>query len=345
MLLADMQGMVPLPWLAAPLADALARQRGHALLVQAAPGIGALPFALTLAQGWLCEANSGPLPCGACASCRLLQARMHPDLRLLVPEVQRQALGWPLPEDKPEGEGDSATRRKPSRQIRIEEVRASIDWIVTTSSRSRAKVLVLHPAEALNVQAANALLKTLEEPPAGARLLLTAADPQALLPTVRSRCQHLVLAAPSAAESKRWLEARDVADAGILLQAASGRPLDALALAQDGIDGAAWAALPDAVARGQGAALSGWPVPRAVDALLKLCHDAMACAVTAQPRYFPAERVPAACSLPALRAWERELQRVARHDDHPWNEGLLLESLVAQGSVALRAASGDTLVT
>jgi DNA polymerase-3 subunit delta' len=91
-----------------------------------------------------------------------------------------------------------------------------------------------------------------------------------------------------------------------------------------------------------------------VDALLKLCHDAMARSVSAAPRYFPAERLPVYGSLPALRAWERELHRVARHDDHPWNEGLLLESLVAQGRIALRAspgdparsaAPGDTLVT
>lgn len=327
-------GRLPLPWLAEPLAQALA-QPGHALLLVAPPGVGALEFLHTLAQAWLCEARPAQAavaaPCGHCAACRLVQARTHPDLMLLLPEAMRVALGWAA---APESDADGG-KRKPSKQIRIPEVRAGIDWIVKTSSRGRAKLLLLHPGEALNLQAASALLKTLEEPPQGARLLLSCGDPERLLPTVRSRCQRIVLPAPATPLALAWLAEQGVADPAVLLAAAGGGPLDALALQQAGIDAAAWAALPRALAAGQAAAWAGWPLPRALDALQKLCHDLMCVAVGGAPRFFPAAALPPVRGLAGLPAWARELQRVARHAEHPWQEALLLESLVSQGRLAL----------
>lgn len=336
-LLVGDDGELPLPWLAEPLAAAQRSQRGHALLLHAAPGNGALQLALSLAQAWLCEGTGPRQPCGRCGSCRLVQSHLHPDLNVLLPETLRRQHAWPLADDKSEGDEG---KRKPSRQIRIDEVRALIDWSTKTSARGRGKVAVLHPAEALNAQSANALLKTLEEPPAGTRLLLTAADPALLLPTVRSRCQRLRLPEPAAAVAVGWLAAQGVApaqSAQLLLAACAGRPLDALALSQDGVSAESWAALPAAVARGQGAALSGWPPPRALDALLKLCHDALARAGGGPAHYFPSERVPARGQPALLAAWSRELQRAARHDDHPWHEGLLIDALVKAGAAALAA--------
>lgn len=338
-LVADAQGELPLPWLREPLDTALAGQRGHALLLHAAPGLGALPFVLTLAQAWLCESATGGSrpcsPCGRCGSCKLVQARLHPDLVVLLPESLRRQHHWPLRDDKLEGED---SKRKPSRQIRIPEVRALIDWAHQTSSRGQGKVAVLHPAEAMNAAAANALLKTLEEPPPGTRLLLSTADPALLLPTVRSRCQHLRLAAPSQAQALAWLTAQGVEQPQVLWAAAGGRPLDALALARAGVGAKAWADLPQAVARGQAGALAGWAVPQVVDALQKLCADALALAAGAAPRYFPVASLPPLAGLhrlPALLAWADELARVARHDEHPWNEALLLDALLAHAGAAL----------
>ena len=334
----DESGTLALPWLARPLAEALAHQRGHALMLHGAAGNGALHFALALAQAWLCEGGAprtggtGDIggPCGRCGSCHLVQSHLHPDLYVLLPETLRQQLDWPLADDKADDEG----KKKPSRQIRIGEARTAIDWVMKTTSRGRGKVLLMHPAEALNVQAANALLKTLEEPPAGTRVLLSVADPAHLLPTVRSRCQRLPLAAPASPEATRWLAEQGVAGAEVLLAAASGRPLDAQLLAAAGIDAAAWTALPRAVARGQAGTLSGWPVPRAVDALQKLCHDALAQAAGGNARYFPQGSVPAGGRIADLVAWQQSLNRVARHDEHPWHEPLLLDALVAQGCSA-----------
>lgn len=334
-------GALPLPWLEEPLAQALRTHRGHALLVHGAPGLGTLAFAMVLAQAWLCEAQGDNAPsrrlrpCGRCGSCRLIQSHLHPDLTVLLPETLRREHGWPLPDDRTDGD---ESKRKPSRQIRIDEVRLLIERSTRTTARGQGKAALLHPAEAMNLQSANALLKTLEEPAPGTRLLLTTSEPAALLPTVRSRCQLLRLPAPPAPVAVAWLQSQgvtDSADAQLLLAACSGRPLDVLSLVQAGVDARSWAALPAAVLAGQGAAMSGWPVPRAVDALQKLCHDAMARAGGGQPRFFPPRVVPSGADWPALLGWAAELRRVARHAEHPWSEALLIETLVSAGSQAL----------
>jgi len=265
-----------------------------------------------------------------------VQSRLHPDLFVLMPEALRKSQGWLLVDDK----ADSAdNKRKPSQQIRIDEVRALIDWSQKTTARGRGKVVVLHPADSLNLQSASALLKTLEEPAPGTRLVLTTADPARLLPTVRSRCQRVLLPAPNHSQALAWLAGQGVARPEVLLAACCGRPLEALALSQRGVDADVWAALPRAVAQGAGAAaLAGWPVPVVVDALHKLCHDALACSVGAQARYFPQATVPRAAALPALLAWAEALARVARHAEHPWSEALLLDSLLGQGQQALAKA-------
>jgi DNA polymerase-3 subunit delta' len=333
-------GQVQLPWLEAPLRQALAQQRSHALLVRGAQGVGALDFLLILAQAWLCEDPTEAMPCGRCSSCHLVQKHGHPDLLVLLPEAQRAALDWGGASDDSSGDGGKA-RKKPSRQIKIDEVRVAIDWVVQSSSRGRAKVIVLHPAEAMNLQAASALLKTLEEPPGQARLLLSTTDPARLLPTLRSRCQHLALAPPDAEAGCRWLARQGVTDAPVLLAAAGGAPLAASALAAMGLDGERWLTLPRAVAEGQSAAFNGWHVPQVVDTLQKICHDALVRSAGGEPRYFPAQALPAGADAAQLLAWSRSLGRVARHDEHPWNEGLLVEAMVSEGRACWQEATSS----
>jgi DNA polymerase-3 subunit delta' len=337
-----------LPWLAPAIERALAMPKAHALLLHGAPGDGLYECAQAITHAWLCEAGAGePRPCGHCGACRLLAGGMHPDLHRLLPEELRLQLGVQAAEagEGAEGEGGTKGKRKPSRQIRIDEVRAAIDWVMTTSSRGRAKVVLVHPAETMNVQSANALLKTLEEPPRGARLLLTAAEPAQLLPTVRSRCQVVRLAPPPAHVARGWLQDQGLAQPDVLLAACSQRPLDALAMAAAGIDAARWAALPAAVLERQAAVFAGWTVSRVIDTLLKLCHDGLSLAAGGPPRFFPLQALQRPASAPALAAWSRELARQARHADHPWNEGLLIDALLARASAAWagRDEASDTL--
>ena len=332
-MVADETGALHLPWLARPLAEAL-QQPAHALLVCASPGVGALAFQLTLAQAWLCE-GSASRPCGSCASCHLVQARTHPDLHILLPQALRVEMGWDVPE---EGGDGAPGKRKPSRQIRIADVRNATDWLVKSTSRGRAKVLVLHPAEALNAQSANALLKTLEEPPAGVRMLLSCSDAERLLATVRSRCQRLLLPAPEPDVAQAWLRGQGVQESDVLLAACSGRPLDALDMARAGIGPEHWLALPRAVAAGRAEVLAGWPLARAIDALSKVCHDAMVGAVGGMPLYFPAQAMPGTANIGALIAWAETLRQAARFGEHPLNESLQIEALVSRARHAWPAS-------
>lgn len=344
-----------LPWLAAPLRDALATQRTHALLLHGPQGVGQFEMALTLAQAWLCDSTAPvhsasdtdrPRPCGVCASCRLVHARSHPDLMVLVPEALRSALGWNADDASEEGAVDATGKRKPSKEIRVAEVRRILAFAHTTAAREHGKVVVVYPAEAMNTIAANALLKILEEPTGRLRFVLAGSSADTLLPTIRSRCQSLWLGVPDAEVASAWLRGQGVSAPEVLLAAAGGQPQEALTWFRDGIDAKVWLSLPTQLARGEQASLPTWPLARVVDIMFKVCHDAMRVAAGAAPRYFPPEAMPAfasgAADIAALSAWYRELGRIARHAEHPWQTALTIESLVLQAKTALAAKSLST---
>ena len=332
-------GVLPLPWLAPVLRQTLRTQHAHALLLHGPQGVGQFELALTLAQAWLCEAAQvASRPCGHCASCKLVQARSHPDLLVLIPEILQPELGWGA------GDGDEAgveraSKTKPSQEIKVDAVRRAVNFAQITSARGHGKVVVLHPAERMNAVSANTLLKTLEEPAGDTRFVLSCATPDALLQTIRSRCQGVTLSLPPVGEASAWLSGQGVADAVVMLAAAGGQPQEALAWSRRGIDAALWTRLPALVAQGLPQALAAWPLPRVIDALQKLCHDSACVASGALPRYFPAASVVPGADPAALNVWMAELRRVARHAEHPWNAGLVVESLVQQGQRALAAAA------
>src|SRR5262252_10712556 len=170
-------------WLAGPM-SALStayeqRRMPHALLIHEAPGTGGDWLATWAAALVLCERGKAT-PCGDCTACRRIASLHHPDVNWVR-----------LQED--------------SRQIRIEQVRELAAELALTSHSGGYKVGILTPADALNRFAANALLKTLEEPPARTLLILVATQPSRLPPTVLSRCQRLRIRAPGRAESVAWL--------------------------------------------------------------------------------------------------------------------------------------------
>ena len=347
-------GVLPLPWLAAMLRDTLQTRHAHALLLHGPRGVGQFELALTLAQAWLCEAATAspmpgasstgaaaqPRPCGHCAACRLVQARSHPDLLVLLPEALREPLGWNL-NDADDAASDKTSKAKPSKEIKVEAVRSAVAFAQITSARGRRKVVVVYPAERMNEVAANTLLKTLEEPPGVARFVLACAEPEALLATIRSRCQAVPMRLPPTELAVQWLAQQGVIDPGVLLAAAGGQPQEASEWAGQGIDAALWSRLPALVQRGEAAPLAAWPLPRVVDALQKLCHDAACRAAGAAPRYFPPTSMaglPGSIDPMALADWSRDLLRAARHAEHPWNVGLMIEALVQRGQRALAAA-------
>lgn len=324
------------PWIAAQR-QALLAQRGHAWLLHGPSGLGQYALALELVRAWLCDAPDGHGACGRCASCHGVDVRTHADLCVLMPETQMLALGWPLPE-KALGEIEDK-KRKASREIRVEAMRDAVEFAQRTSARGRGKAVLVYPAEQMNHVTANALLKTLEEPPGDVRFVLATEAAHQLLPTIRSRCLGHAMQWPRPEEARDWLAAQGLEPgaAQALLRAAGGRPDDALALARAGRSPQAWALLPKAVARGDVSALADLEPAQAVDALQKLCHDLLAHRVGAPPRYFAAADLPAPPGLGPLTRWSRALAREARTAEHPFNAGLMLESLVAQARQALNS--------
>ena len=325
----------PAPWIAAQRRQLLA-QRGHAWLLQGPSGLGQYELGLSLVRAWLCDQPTADGACGHCGSCHAIDVRAHADLCVLMPEVQMMALGWPLPE-KAQSEIDDK-KRKPSKEIRVEAMRDAVEFCQRTSARGKGKAVLVYPAEQMNAITANALLKTLEEPPGDARFVLASEAAHQLLPTIRSRCLTHTMTWPATAEATQWLQAQGMSegDAAMALQATGGRPGDALRMSADAGKTAAWSQLPRQIAKGDVAALGAFAPADAVEALQKICHDLMAIASGAAPRYFSGADLPAKpLSMSLLATWSRELLQAARTADHPFNAGLMTEALAARARSVL----------
>lgn len=166
------------PWIAEQSRQLLA-QRGHAWLLQGPSGLGQYSLALALVRAWLCENPGEEGACGQCPSCHAIDVHTHADLCVLMPEVAMLELGWPL-DEKAQAELDEK-KRKPSKEIRIEAMRDAIEFAQRTSARGRGKAVLVFPAERMNNVTANALLKTLEEPPGDVRFVLASEAAHLLL--------------------------------------------------------------------------------------------------------------------------------------------------------------------
>lgn len=333
------------PWLQRQL-QTLLSQRGHALLLAGPSGLGQFELALNLARAWLCE-QPGPLgACGTCASCHAIDVRTHAELLVLMPDVLALELNWPL--DERTRDRIEKKEIKPSKWIRVEASRKVVEFSQTTRSRGATKVVLVYPADRLNTESANTLLKTLEEP-AGALRFVLASEAVHLLPaTVRSRCQLHAMHWPDHDEALAWMVAelavtihgagqesarRELAQT--CLRASGGRPADGLQWAAQGLTAQRWAGLPKALAAGDGALLADWPPARQLDVLQKLCHDLMLVAAGADPRFFGATDLPTPPSMGALQAWSKELTQATRTVEHPFNAGLALEAWLAQAQQVL----------
>lgn len=210
----------------------------HAILFYGPEGIGKTAFAERFAQSLLCEAPAAEgHPCGQCISCGWFVQYSHPDYRRIRPEIL---------DDNADTEEDDAAEtadvkkssaksaKAPSKEIKIDQVRALADFMNISTHRQGKRVIVLYPAEALNTAAANSLLKTLEEPAPDTVFLLVSNGIDRLLPTILSRCRKFALTVPSREEALRWLEAQGIDDADVWLSEQGGAPLTAHSLAQSG---------------------------------------------------------------------------------------------------------------
>jgi DNA polymerase-3 subunit delta' len=192
----------------------LARQRqqdrlAHALLFQGPAGTGKKHFARELATALLCrQADDSGMACGSCESCSLIRAGTHPDFRLLKPTPPA-----------------TSTSKNPVLSIKIDALRDMYRALSETSQFGGYRIAVIEDADKMPVQAANSLLKTLEEPGKDTLLLLVSSHPHHLPVTIRSRCQVLRFQVPETAAAIEWLSESGVNDVRTALKLAHGAPL------------------------------------------------------------------------------------------------------------------------
>ncbi len=333
---------------------AIGERRGHALLFAGAPGQGKRDFAECYAAHLLCERPAADgCACGQCAGCKLRLSGNHPDLLRMVPAAEQ---------DDAEA---SPGKTKPSTQIVIEQVRQLRDRLEVSAHQSGTRVVIIDPAEAMNRNTANALLKLLEEPPPQTVLLLISSTPRGLLPTIRSRCQQWDFPRPDPAQTAQWLASHagvQTAGGDALLALCGGMPVAAADLAA--ADGDALRArfvadvlsMPrkdplmlagdwEAWLRPKKGTPDAFALPRLVDWMLRWVWDLTATHLGGAARYFPDRQHD-------LSALARDANRAAMLDcynsciqirravNHPLNARLLLEDMLLRYARAVSTA-GD----
>lgn len=189
------------------------KQLPHAIMLSGGVGLGAGRLAEELAALILCLSPVDNTACGNCKSCSLLSAGSHNDFVRLSPEEE-------------------------GKQIKVDAVRELVEFVTESSMRGGHKVVIINPVEAMNLSGSNALLKTLEEPAGDTILFLVADRQEAVLPTIRSRCQIKAIKPPEVEVAKSWLKSQGLAQSDEQLEAylaiAHNEPLRALRYAEQG---------------------------------------------------------------------------------------------------------------
>ncbi len=313
----------------------------HALLLTGRAGIGKLAWARSLAKLMLCErVDADAVACGTCASCCWFEQNQHPNFRLLTPEALSGTADH-ADKDKisssSEG-GDAKSKRKPSQQITITQIRELDNFVYLSAHQDRDRLILIHPAEAMNQAAANALLKKLEEPPPNVVFILVTHDVAALPATIRSRCQQIVMPLPDRRVAQDWLQQQGVDHAEVRLAMSGFSPLLAMQLDeswfeqhQTFIRSLSILDRLDVVDLAEN--LQQLELLCIVDWLQKWCFDLMSCRMTGKVRYHLQEeavirKIAARINPSSLAFLWRGLTTSRQWARHPLNPRLFIEELL-----------------
>ena len=184
----------------------------HAFIFSGVQGVGLFEFSQVMSAWLLCQQPQSDGACGVCKSCQLWQAQSHPDYRLVAQLVDDKG--------------------KTSQVIKVDQIRELLDFLNKSAQLNGYRVAVIHHADTLNTNAANSLLKNLEEAGKNTAIILLTEQPLSLLATIRSRCQQFNFVVPDLAQAKVWLgkQLKQAQQADLLLALSAGAPLAALAL-------------------------------------------------------------------------------------------------------------------
>ena len=303
----------------------------NALLLKGAAGIGKMDMALNFAQSLLCEAPTDEgMPCGQCDSCHWYEQGTHPDFRLVQPEVLSNL------EDGSEKESG----KKPSREISVDQIRALGDFANLSAHRGGYRIVLIHPAESMNKNSANAVLKTLEEPTEKLLFVLVTHKPQQLLPTILSRCLSFTVNTPSLEIGAEWLKQQGISNPEKSLAQAGLAPLQAIQLAEEGEGTEERNLLLSAIQRPAqldalllADKLQRYAAVQLIHCLQQWCYDLSSAKLTGQVRYFPEQldllkKLSANISSMRLLGFQKELITAKREAFHPLNAKLQFESIL-----------------
>lgn len=327
----DMKQLYPWQLTSWHALQGLRKRLPHALLLKGAQGIGKLDLALNFARSLLCEKTGvDGAACGTCNACRWFEQGSHPDFRLIQPDALNL-------EDEEEVK---AGGKKPSREISVEQIRDLTLFSNLSSHRGGYRIVLIHPAEAMNNNAANSLLKTLEEPTANLLFLLVTHKPQQLLPTILSRCQSVSLPTPTREAGVEWLTEQGIQDPEQALAETGFAPLQALSWAKSGDGAEERKILLDVIS--QPSRLDSLSLVEnlqrsapvhVIHCLQQWCYDLVSMKLAGSVRYFP-DHAPAilklasSVSISSLLNFQKELLVARRAANHSLNQRLFMESLL-----------------
>ena len=316
------------PW-NQPVLDSLKAMRDrlpHALLLHGPRGVGKLELAERIAQYLLCEhADPAARPCDKCDGCRWYLGGNHPDFRRVEPEAIAKV---PAAVDEAGEEGSTAEAparrtKQPSIVITVDQIRELADFLNLRSHRGALRIALVNPADDMNANASNALLKSLEEPPAGAMFILVAHRPARLLPTIRSRCVALAVPIPPPEAAIAWLKTKGAENPDRWLAYAGGAPAQALIYAEEA---AAW----DRLLKSPAPVDDRESLERLTEVLQKIAYDRAFSAFGISPKYKTG--APAGNPLKA-RAWLAFARKMGENralSRHPLNPRLFSTEMLAE---------------
>lgn len=291
-------------------------RRPSALLLLGPKGIGKAAFGLELAASWLCQSPlSDGSACGSCQSCNWMKTAQHPDFRWIRPDADAEEEGGAESAENPSQDGAVATEsatdgKKKSQEIRIEQIRNLAGFANVGSHRGGLRVALISPANRMNYAAANALLKTLEEPPPSLVFILVADSLRGMPATILSRCRRIPLSVDAVTLSRLQNESSQAVDWLLPL------------LVSGDVDPIKWA---------EKAGKS--PPADALELLMRWMSDAAMVRLGVPARSFPEQAGvlrEQALRIKSPQTWAQtmaELQKIRGVAEHPLNPKLFYESI------------------